>query len=124
MSIDWLFDRERDIDNGKVIYACPGAGRNQWEMSYSKDDLFRVAKRAAAMKKMPVDIVRLISVHDAVAGDLFLCPTDIGDSGPRGEPSIKWTVVDTKEAADMMKDVRHGPSPVFAMQVEDTIEPE
>ena len=29
MSIDWLFDIEREIGFGKEYYACPGVGRNQ-----------------------------------------------------------------------------------------------
>ena len=29
MSIDWLWDLERALENGKVYYACQTAGRNQ-----------------------------------------------------------------------------------------------
>jgi hypothetical protein len=123
MSIDWLFDLERAIDNGKTVYACQSVGRNQWVMGKSVDELRKVAERAVAHRKLAVDIVRVISVHDTVAGDLFLVPTDIGDPGHRGEPNIKWTTVETKEAAEMMRDVRKGPSPVFGIQVEVTIEP-
>ncbi|MCB0336333.1 MAG: hypothetical protein KDD62_08500 [Bdellovibrionales bacterium] len=124
MSIDWLFDRQRDLENGKIIYACPGAARSQWDMSYRIEDLLPIAQRAANLKKIPVDIVQLILPSDAVAGDLFLCPTEIGDPGPRGEPSIKWSTVDTREAADMMKDVRQGTSPIFATQKIQTVEPD
>jgi hypothetical protein len=65
----------------------------------------------------------LISKADAIAGDLFLVPTQIGDPGPRGEPQIQWSTVETKEAAEMMRDVKHGPSPFFGMQVEETVPP-
>jgi hypothetical protein len=68
--------------------------------------------------------VRLVSKHEAITGDLFLVPTKIGDPGPRGEAQIEWSTVETKEAAEMMRDVRHGPSPFFAMQVEQKIESE
>jgi hypothetical protein len=122
MSIDWLLDVERALENGKEIFACPGAGRNQWQLSKAIDDLRKVAQRAADTKKMSVNIVRLALRQDAVAGDLFLVPTAIEEAGPRGEPNVKWSTVETREAAEMMRDVKHGPCPFFAMQVEETIE--
>ena len=122
MSIDWLYEIERGIDNGKVIFATQGAGRNQWVIGKPLEELRKVAQRAASHKKMPVDIVRVVSRHDAITGDQFLVPTQIGDSGPRGEPTVQWTVVDTKDAAEMMRDVRQGPSPFFGLQVEESVE--
>lgn len=123
MSIDWLFELERGLDAGREYFACPGPGRNQWVISKVKEDLSRTAQRAADLKKIPVNIVRLIPKTDAVAGDLFLVPTAIGEAGPRGEPAIEWKAVETREAAEMMRDVRHGPSPFFGMQIEQTIQP-
>lgn len=122
MSIDWIYDLERDIDNGKDILACPAVGRNQWVIGKPLEDLQRLAKRSADHKKMGVNIVRLISKHDAVSGDLFLVPTNIGEPGPRGEPQVQWSTVETKDAAEMMRDVRHGPAPFFGMQIIETIE--
>ncbi len=123
MSIDFLFDLERSIEGGKEVFACPGIARNSWVFAKSVDELKRQAQRAADNRKMPVNIVRVISKNEAVAGDLFLVPTAIGEPGPRGEPNIQWTTVETKEAADMMKDVRRGPSPFFGMQSEETVNP-
>ncbi len=123
MSIDWLLDLERMIENGRTLYATPSMGRNQWVIAKSVGELEVQAQRAANQKKLPVNIVRVISPHDTLSGDLFLVPTEIGDPGNRGEPNIKWSTVDTKEAAEMMRDVRHGPSPIFGMQVEKTVDP-
>ncbi|RIL10272.1 MAG: hypothetical protein DCC75_04715 [Proteobacteria bacterium] len=123
MSIDFLFELERSIDGGKEIYACPGLGRNQWVIGKSAEDLKKQAQRSADSKKMPVQIVKLISKQDAVAGDMYLVPTQIGDPGARGEPNIQWSVMETKEAADNMKDVRKGPAPFFGMQLQETIQP-
>jgi hypothetical protein len=124
MSIDWLFDLERDIDHGKEIYACPGTGRNQWILSKNPDDLKKHAQRAATTKKLAVSIVRLVAKTDALMGDLYLVPTQIDEPGPRNEPTIKWSSVETKEAAEMMRDVRRGPAPFFGMQVVETVNPE
>lgn len=124
MSIDYLFDLERDIEAGKDLYACSGLGRNQWVVARKPDDLKRVAKRTANHKKLSVNIVRLIPKSDAIAGNFFLVPTRIGDPGARGEPQIEWSTVETKEAAEMMRDVRHGPSPFFGMQIEEVVDPD
>lgn len=123
MSIDWLFELERNIEGGKELFACPGLGRNQWVFAKTVEELRKMAQRAADNKKMPVTIVRVVTKHEAVAGDLYLIPTLIGDQGPRGEPIIQWSSVETKEAAEMMRDVRKGPSPFFGIQVMETIQP-
>ncbi len=123
MSIDWLLDLERDIDNGKEIYGCQGVGRNQWVIGKPIEELRKIAKRTAEHSKMSVNIVHIISKHDTIAGDMYLVPVQIGDSGSKGEPSIQWKQIDTKDAADMMKDVRKGPAPFFGIQTAETIEP-
>lgn len=124
MSIDWLLDLERSIDGGKVVFACPGLGRNQWVMGKTIEDLMATAKRAANTKKIPVNIVRIIPKNDAVTGDMYLVPTTIGEPGARGEPVIEWKPIEAKEAAENMRDVRKGPSPFFGMQVETTVNPD
>jgi hypothetical protein len=123
MSIDFLYDLEREVDNGKEYYACPNLGRNQWTIAETIEELEKISTRTANHKKIPIKVVRLISKHDAVGGDLYLVPTKIGEPGPRGEPFIEWSVVETKEASEMMRDVRHGPSPFFAMTVEHIVDP-
>ena len=124
MSIDWLCDLERDVDNGKDIFACPGTGRNQWILGRNAEELRKHAQRAANTKKLAVSIVRLVSKSEALMGDLFLVPTQIDEPGPRNEPTIKWSSVETKEAAEMMRDVRRGPAPFFGMQIQETFNPE
>jgi hypothetical protein len=75
------------------------------------------------IKKLAVDIVRLVSPHE-MADVLYLVPTEIGDPGPRGEPNIRWACVETKEAAEILRDVRKWRSPIFGMQVEETVAPD
>ena len=123
MSIDWLHDLERAIENGREYYVTQSVGRSNWVVGRSVEELRKNAQRAANHRKLPVAIARLVPKDDTVTGDLFLVPVEIGDPGHRGEPNIRWTTVDTKEAAEMMRDVRHGPSPVFGMQIEETLAP-
>lgn len=123
MSIDYLLDLERAIDGGREVYACPGVARNQWHIERNIESLKNFAKRAADNRKRGVNIIRLIPKDDAIAGDLFLVPTRIGDLGVRGEAQIQWSTVETKEAAEMMRDVRFGPSPYFGMQNVTEVQP-
>ena len=123
MSIDFLQDLERAVDNGKAYFGCPNIGRNQWKISEVAEEVERIAVRTANNKKMAVNVVRLLSKLDALVGNSYLVPTKIGEPGPRGEPVVEWSVVETREAAEMMKDLRRGPAPFFAMQVEKVIEP-
>jgi hypothetical protein len=123
MSIDFLFEIERALDAGKILYCSPGNGRNQFVIGKSIEELKKVAQRSADTQKISVVIARLISKSDAVTGDQFLVPVEIGEPGARGEPQVKWRVVDTKDAAEMFKDVRKGTPPFFGLQAEETINP-
>lgn len=123
MSIDWLNDLERSIEYGKEIFGCPGVGQNEWVINKPLEDLRKVAQRAADLKKLPMSVMRVVSKIDVVAGDNYLVPTSIDNPGNRGEPVIKWKVVETKEAAEMLRDVKFGPSPFFGIQILETINP-
>jgi hypothetical protein len=123
MSIEWLFDLEREINYGKDYYACPGPGRNQWVIKRTPEELRPLAQRAAQQRKLPVNIVRLAPPHEVVTGETYLVPTKIGDPGARGEPHIEWSTVETREAAELMRDLRNGASPYFGMQIQETVEP-
>ncbi len=71
-----------------------------------------------------VETVVLSSSTKAPVGRNQWATTEIGELGLRGEPNIKWACVETKEAAEIMRDVRQGPSPIFGMQGEDTVAPD
>ena len=60
MSIDYLTDLERAIENGRDVFACPGIGRNQYVISKTVEDLKKIAKRVADTQKTPASIVRLV----------------------------------------------------------------
>lgn len=123
MSIDWLLDLEREISFGRQYFACAGPGRNQWVISRNIDELKPIARRSADLRKLGVSIVRLTPPAEVVSGETYLVPTRIGEAGSRGEPQIEWSTVETREAAELMRDLRNGTSPYFGMQVQETIEP-
>lgn len=123
MSIDFLFELERIISSGQEVYACPAAQEKKWVISRSFDDVKKQAQRVAANRKQAVDIVRLVPYSEVMPGEMFIVPVGIDAVGPKGEPNIRWSTVESKEAAEMMRDVREGPSPFFGLQVYEQVAP-
>lgn len=121
MSIDYLLELERAVEAGQAFYACPGVGRNQWHIEKQAKDLVDRAQRSADARKCPVHIVQLLNKDDTGQNSQYLVPTKINDSPgaathSRNGPSLQWSTVETKEAAEMARDVRFGPSPYFAIE--------
>ncbi|MCS6893856.1 MAG: hypothetical protein NZO16_04740 [Deltaproteobacteria bacterium] len=114
MSIDWLLDLEKSLELGREFYAVQGVSRGQWILSKDKDMLITHAKTLANQKGIPVSVYKLASKNEAALGCFFLVPTRIEEAGPKGEPQILWTLVETKDAAELVRDLRHGASPYFA----------
>ena len=123
MSIDYLEDLESSITNGKRMYACPGPSSNEWFLSDSLEDLKKKAQRTADSRKFQTHVYRLINRMETVSGDGYLVVRKILEPGPRGEPHFHWAVVDTREAAEMMRDVSQGPTPYFGATIEETYNP-
>lgn len=124
MSVDWLEDLERQIDNGKELFACQGLQQNEWVMDSDPENLKKTAKRTANSKKFQIHIYRLVNRMDTTSEDQFLCVRKILDPSPKGEPRFQWSIVDTREAAEMMRDVSQGPTPYFGAVIVDTVEPD
>jgi hypothetical protein len=123
MSIEFLNDLERDIEMGREVWACPGVSPKDWVFSKTgAEPLRKIAQRTANVTKMKVQIGRLGSRY-SVSAATMLVPTHIGDSGLRGEPHVKWSLVESKEAAEVLRDIRFGPSPYFAFEVEESFNP-
>lgn len=59
MSIEWLYELERAVEDGDDVFACPGMGKDQWQVARSIEELRPLAKQAAVSKQLPVYIVRL-----------------------------------------------------------------
>ena len=123
MSLSYLEDLEGIIDRGGEYYICQGIQSSEWSMSKSIDTVRKKAQRAADVLKMPVPVYRMISKSDTVSGDSYICVRRILEPGPHEEARFQWAIVDTKEAAEMMRDVSQGPSPYFGVSIEETMEP-
>ncbi|MFN8392653.1 MAG: hypothetical protein U0136_20335 [Bdellovibrionota bacterium] len=123
MSIDYLEDMEASVTNGRKKFACPGPNANEWHIADNVEDLRPKAQRTADARRFQTHIYRLINRMETVTGDSYLVVRKILEPGPRGEPHFQWSVVDTREAAEMLRDVSQGPTPFFGAVVEETFNP-
>ena len=123
MTMDYLSELENEVDSGRPYWACPGQGMNEWYISDDLEDLKKKAQRTANAKKYPATIFKLINKMDTTSGDAYLVVRKILDPGPKGEPHLNWTIVDTREAAELMRDVSQGPTPYFGATQEETFDP-
>jgi len=123
MAIDFLQDIEHAIDSGRTMFACPSHQGYDWHLSTNLEDLRPKAQRTANSKKYEVYIYRLINKMDAGEGDAFLYCKRMLEPSPNGEPHVYWGVVDTRDAAEMMRDVSQGPSPYFGITIEESFQP-
>lgn len=123
MSIDYLEDLENAVTNGRRKFACPGANANEWYIADSLEELQPKAQRTADVRRFQCSIYRLVNKMETVAGDSYLVVRKILEPGPRGEPHFQWSVVDTREAAEMLRDVSQGPTPFFGAVIEETFNP-
>lgn len=121
MAIDYLEDLESSIDRGKEWYACPGVNNNEWYLSTSLEELRVKGQRTANSRGHQIHVYRLINRADAVTGDSFLVVRRFLEPSPKGEPRMNWTLVDTREASEMMRDVSQGPSPYFGASIVETL---
>jgi hypothetical protein len=123
MSMDYLTDLENHIDNGRTLYACPAPQGSEWYVSSDIEELKKKGQRSANARKMPVSIYKLVNKMDTSTGDSYLFVRKILEPGPKGEPHLNWSMADTREAAEMMRDVSEGPTPYFGTVIEVTYEP-
>lgn len=123
MSLDYLEDLERSVDNGREIYVCPGVQSSEWSLSEDIEEIRAKAQRTANSRRFQVHIYRLINRMDTVSEDSYLVVRKILEPSPRGEPRFQWAIVDTREAAEMLRDVSQGPTPYFGAAIAETQEP-
>jgi hypothetical protein len=124
MSIEFLEDLEQEIDRGRVHFICRGATISEWFISTKIEDLRERAQRTARTTKMPNHIFRIINRSDVTTGDSYLVVRKFLEPSRSGEPRMQWALVDTREAAEVMRDVSQGPSPYFGAVTEETFNPE
>ena len=124
MSLTFLEQLEIDINNGDVYFACPGSGVNEWFISKELDKCRQRAQRTANGQKFEANIYRLVNHLDVAQGDVFLTVRKILDPGARGDANIRWILVDTREAAELLRDVSQGVTPFFGAVVEESLPPE
>jgi hypothetical protein len=122
MSADFLTALEDAIEHGKSFYAC--AETTGFLVSSSLKDVQSFAKKSADSRGVESIIFRLVNRLSTTTGDSYLIAKKFLEPGANGEARILWAMVDTREAAEMMRDISDGPSPYFGVTVQQVIKPD
>jgi hypothetical protein len=123
MTIEVLEGIEQRIFEGTPVYACCGPNINDWIVEESLESIRARARKAAAAKRAVVTIYRVVGPQEVSDGDSFLVVRKLIEGRPGGPPSIQWTLVDTAEAAELLRDVSKGPTPYFGAVAFEVIQP-
>ena len=123
MPMNYLDDLERLIGTGGEQFVCPGGTTNEWYFAKTSAELSTQAQRSADALRFPTHIYRLVGRTETTAGTPFLVVRRILAAGPDRKPNLHWLLVDTLEAAEMLRDVSQGPTPLFGAVVEQSFEP-
>lgn len=123
MPLIYLEILEDSISRGKSFFACQGAALHEWYLGSSLDEMRLKAQLAAAARQVPVSLFRLVSRVDVGEDGPFLIVRNTLHPDPRGEPILRWSLVGSVQAAELLRDVTDGPTPYFGVVIEETIDP-
>ena len=124
MALDYLEDLEAGIESGDIYFAIPGTQQNIWHLVRTLDASRPIARRTASSNHSPTPIYRLVNRMATSQNDFYFVVRKILEPGSRGEPNFQWTLVGTREVAEMVRDVSLGPTPYFGAVIEETVQPE
>lgn len=125
MSLEYLEDLLSAVDMGREYFACAGQNAHQWFVSTSVQSLRDKAQRAANFKKYPIKIYRLSNGLTGTANvESYLVAKKIIPTSTSADPHLEWVIVDTRQAAEVVRDVSFGPSPFFGLTEEEVIKPQ
>lgn len=123
MSIDYLEELERQILTGHQQFVCPGVGQNEWHFADTAEALEGKAQNTARALRYETHIFRLVSKKETVAADSYLVVRKFKKAGPDENSRIEWAIVDTLDAAEMIRDVSQGSTPLFGAVIEKKFTP-
>ena len=122
MFFEFLERLERVILNEEEVYACQGVGTYQWYIEYDIDDIVAKAQATANVKKYPIPIYRISRGEDINPSESYLVVKRVIMSAV-GDFLYEWVQVDTREAAELVRDVTHGATPFFGLVTEQIVKP-
>jgi hypothetical protein len=120
MSIDYFEELFQVVEQGADVFACPTANPQEWDFSTNIHTLRKKAQRGATVRHIPLSIYRLVSVSATDASG-FLIIRRILKTTLTGVPPFHCSIVETRDAAELPRDVSQGPTPYFGVVVEETL---
>lgn len=123
MAFDYLEELQEEVNRGVGWYVCPGKAAGEWNLAKTPEELREACQLAANVYLFEQSIYKLKDVADSGGEDRYFVCKKILEPGPRGEPNLQWMIVDTKDAAELLRDVSQGPSPYFGATEVETFQP-
>lgn len=123
MAFDYLEELEEAVNRGVGWFCCPGKAAGEWILARSAEELRGPCQTAADLYLFEQSIYKLKNRADSGGEDRYFVCKKILEPGPRGEPNLQWMIVDTKDAAELLRDVSQGPSPYFGAVVVESFQP-
>ena len=117
-------EMEQSVLAGRTLYAVPGLTVGKWDIASDREVLMSRVQLNANSRGEEVPIFRLVSPDEAGDGDSFLFVRRILESNsPRVPYLLQWALTDTREAAELLRDVSSGQTPYFAVTVDTSCQP-
>ena len=122
MFFEFLERLDRQILSDENVYACQGFGTYQWYIEQDLDEMIEKAQATANVKKYPITIYRVSRGEDINPSESYLVVKRVIMSVV-GDFMYEWVQVDTREAAELVRDVTHGATPFFGLVTETIVKP-
>lgn len=117
MSYDYLEELEQRVVRGEELFTTPGLGENEWHIGSDFEKLSQKAQMTANSRGYDSCMYKLTSGMDMSGKMVYFVVRKLLEPLASGDPNIRWCIVDTKEAAEMLRDVSQGPSPYFGVML-------
>lgn len=117
-------EMEEAIHAGRTLYASPGLLLGRWDITSDREMLLARVQLSADANGEEASLFRMASPDEAGDGDSFLFVRRILQSdSPRVPYLLQWSLADTREAAELLRDVSAGPTPYFAITLDTSCQP-
>lgn len=112
---------ESQVHGGVELFCSIDPRSGQWAFARTVEALLPSARQFVMKRMLPGTIYRLVAPAEATTGDQYLYVRKVEPQPSGAGITYHWGIVDTREAAEMMRDVSEGPLPYFGATVVEVV---